>query len=130
MRLRITMLGTVLLLAVAVLSGGIGNRNQTQAAVFSCQGTNCPNQSSCTGDHWVQSTCSITCYKDQGVTGQMVFSGSANCGTSAGGGGGTGGGGGGGGGFEGSGYCADNWEWDAACSGPDDSYAPFAGMMQ
>lgn len=93
---RIKILLTLVLLAIAAVPGTIGNRNQTLAAEFSCQqGTTCPNPSKCTGDHFVASGCTYTCYKDSGVPGQMVFSGSANCGTSSGG-----NGGGGGGGFE------------------------------
>ena len=47
---------------------------------------------------------------------------------------GGGGGGGGGGwaenfdyGYGDTGYCSENWMWDAGCSGPDDSYAPMSG---
>ena len=120
---RIKILVTLVLLAMATISGAIGNQSPTLAAEFTCQnGATCPNPSKCTGDHFVASGCTYTCYKDSGVPGQIVFSGSANCGTS------TGGGGGGGGGplpFNGTeGYCAENWWWDTNCSGPDDPYRP------
>jgi hypothetical protein len=116
MKLRIALLGILCLLAV-VLCGGISNNNQTLAAEFSCQqGATCPNPSKCTGDHFVQSGCTYTCYKDSGVPGQIVFSGSANCGTTQ---GGTGGGGTGGGGGGESGGCWSDWDCYAgeSCEG-------------
>ncbi|HKR13795.1 MAG TPA: hypothetical protein VJT15_17145 [Pyrinomonadaceae bacterium] len=119
---------TVVLLAMAAMFGTLGNRNQTLAAEFTCQNNNnCPNPSKCTGDNFVVSGCTYTCYRASGLPGQMIFSGSANCGTAAGG-GGTGGGGGGGGivafnGTEGE-YCMENWWWDTRCSGPTDPFMP------
>lgn len=89
MRPRIMILGTLLLLAMTAMPGAVSNRNQTLAAEFSCQsGATCPNPSKCSGDHFTASGCSYTCYRDSGAPGQMVFSGSANCGTSSGGDGG------------------------------------------
>jgi hypothetical protein len=123
---RIKIFVTFVLLAMAVMSTAISNRNETRAAEFTCQsGTTCPNPSKCSGDHFTATGCTYTCYKDTGVPGQIVFAGSANCGTTAGGGGGTGGGGGpvGFNNTEGT-YCSENWFWDTNCSGPDDPYTP------
>jgi len=112
------------ILTMAVISGGISNRNQTLAADFSCTTATCPGMAQCSGDHWTQSgTCQKTCYRDSGAPGQIVFSGSANCSPPSSGSGGSGGGSSGSG-SEG-GYCADNWWWDFNCSGPDDPYEPF-----
>lgn len=95
MRSRIRLIGTLLLLTVAALLGGTSNRDQTLAATYTCRaGQTCPNNSTCEGSHWSSSgNCSITCYKEAGAPGQIVYSGSANCATSP-------DGGGGGGGFE------------------------------
>jgi hypothetical protein len=68
------------LLALAAMAP-IGNRNPTSAAEFSCRSSQCPNIAKCEGDRWVRSTCAITCYRDTGVPGEIIFSGSANCGT-------------------------------------------------
>jgi hypothetical protein len=106
MRLRKTLLGTFVLLAVALLSGAIGSRQPTLAAEFTCQTQTCVNPSKCSGDHFNRSGCSITCYKDQGSVGEVVWSGSANCSTTP-----PAGGGGGGGGTEGGGCWSD---WDCA----------------
>jgi hypothetical protein len=83
MKLRITILGSLLLLA-AIL-GSTSNRNQTSAAEFSCKSSQCPNSAKCEGDHWARSECAITCYRDAGAPGEIVVSGSANCGTGDGG---------------------------------------------
>ena len=120
MRLRITILATLSL--VAVMLGSAGNRNQTLAAEYSCKTSQCTNLAKCEGDHWTKTgECSISCYKESGAPGEIVFSGSANCGTSA-------GGGGGGGGetffFPVGDYCYENWWWDPECSGPNDPYKP------
>jgi len=114
---------------MAVMSSAISNRNQTLAADYRCTTTNCPGQAQCSGDHWTQTgNCAISCYKDLGAPGQIVFNGSATCSPPPSGGGGGGGGGGfGGGGFGGEGYCYDNWWWDAGCSGPFDAYQPVWG---
>ena len=93
MRSRIRIIGTLLLLTVAALLGGAINRDQTLAAtVYTCRaGTTCPNNSSCEGDSWLSNgNCAITCYKESGAPGQIVYSGSAHCGTSPNGGGGSG----------------------------------------
>src|ERR1051326_5877395 len=82
---RIKIFVTFVLLAMAVMSTAISNRNETRAAEFTCQsGTTCPNPSKCSGDHFTATGCTYTCYKDTGVPGQIVFAGSANCGTTAG----------------------------------------------
>ena len=84
MRSRIRIIGTLLLLTAAALLGGTVNRDHTLAATYSCRaGTTCPNNSTCEGDSWLSNgNCSITCYKESGAPGQIVYSGSANCGTS------------------------------------------------
>lgn len=89
MQSRTRIIGTLLLLTVAALLGGTINRDQTLAATHYCKaGTTCPYNSTCEGDHWTPSgNCSITCYRETGVPGQIVYSGSANCGTNPNGGG-------------------------------------------
>ena len=90
MRSRTRIIGTLLLLTVAALLGGTLNRDQTLAApTHSCKaGTACPNNSSCEGDTWYSNgNCAITCYKESGAPGQVVYSGSAHCGTQPNGGG-------------------------------------------
>ena len=124
MKSPIRLLATLLLLTVVALVGGTSNSNPTLAADYRCTGPNCPGQAQCSGDVWTQSgTCQITCYKESGAPGQIVFNGSANCSPPS---SGTGGGSGGGyAGLQGSGsYCAQNWIWDSACHGPDDPYTP------
>lgn len=69
------------LLALAAMLNPIGNQNKTAAAEFTCKSSQCPNSAKCEGDHWVRSNCAITCYRDTGVPGEIIFSGSANCGT-------------------------------------------------
>ena len=123
MRSRITILATLLLVALAVMFGSVGNRTQTLAAEYSCKTSQCPSIANCTGDHWTRTgDCTINCYKDSGAPGEIVFSGGANCGTSP-----VGGGGGGGGDtffLPNGGYCYENWWWDPECSGPNDPYKP------
>ena len=124
MRSRITILATLLLVAMAVMFGSVSNRNRTLAAEYSCKTSQCPSIAKCEGDHWTSNgNCSITCYRESGAPGEIVYSGSANCGSSPGG-----GGGGGGGGdtsfFPIGSYCYENWWWDPECSGPNDPYKP------
>jgi hypothetical protein len=112
------------LLALAAMFTAVGDRNQTLAATYGCKTSQCPNIATCDGDHWTKTgECTISCYKDAGTTGEIVFSGGANCGASSGG-----GGGGGGGTIEilpgDSSYCRDNYWWDPSCSGPSDPYRP------
>lgn len=128
---RIPIFVTLVLLAMATLSGAIDNRNQTLAADYSCHNTsNCPGVAQCSGDRYAQTgACAITCYKEAGTpAGLIVANGTANCAAPSTGGGGGGGGGGGRNleGFNGSEgeYCAENWFWDTHCSGPDDTYSP------
>jgi len=94
MRLHMKFLAGLLLLAAIALVGGSYNQHQANAAVFSCKNNQCPNNSTCTGDHFQRDGCKITCYVDQGSTGEITYSGDASCGTAPGGGGGGGGGGG------------------------------------
>ena len=68
-------------LALAAMVAPISNRNPTSAAEFSCRSSQCPNSAKCEGDHWIRSNCAITCYRDTGTPGEIIFSGSANCGT-------------------------------------------------
>ena len=123
---RMTIIVTLVLLAMAALSGAIDNRNRTLAADYSCRnGTTCPGQAQCSGQYFSRAGCAITCYRETGVPGEIVSNGSANC--SPPNGGGSGGGGGGGGGSEsGGGYCYDNWFWDSNCGGdPYSLYEPL-----
>jgi hypothetical protein len=118
---RIKMLVTLVLLAMAGISGAIGNGNNTLAADYSCHTTTCPGVAQCSGDRWAQTgNCAITCYKDSGAPGQIVFNGSANCSPPS-----SGGNGDSAVGFNsgdgGSSYCEDNWWWDSKCSGPYDT---------
>ena len=69
------------LLAVAAMLTPISDRNHTLAAEFTCRSSQCPNSAKCDGDRWVRSGCAITCYRDTGTPGEIIFSGSANCGT-------------------------------------------------
>jgi hypothetical protein len=118
MNSRITILATLLLVAMAVMFGSVGNRNQTLAAEYSCTTSQCPNSAKCEGDHWTRTgDCSISCYKESGAPGEIVFSGSANCGASS-------GGGGGGSFLPENDYCYLNWWWDPECSGSNDPYKP------
>lgn len=83
MRLSKRLMGVFLLVGAAlVFPAAIPNQDHALAAEYGCQaGTTCPNASKCTGSHYVPDGCSITCYTEQGGPGQLVFSGSANCGT-------------------------------------------------
>ena len=126
---RIKILVTLVVLAIAVLSGAIGNQNRTLAADYSCHTSSCTGVAQCSGDRYAQTgKCAITCYREAGnPAGLIIVNGSANCAppSTGGGGGGTGGGGGGGGGGGefGGGYCYDNWLWDSNCGG--DPWNPF-----
>lgn len=81
-----TLAGFALLTLAAILTSSSG-RNQTFAADYTCKLTaTCPGIAQCTGDRWTRTgECSITCYKDSGAPGEIVFSGSANCGAGFGG---------------------------------------------
>jgi hypothetical protein len=77
---HIGILAILVLLAMAAMPGVIGNGDRTLAADYSCKTTTCTGTAQCSGDHWAQSgTCEITCYRDSGAPGQIVFNGSANC---------------------------------------------------
>ena len=74
------------LLALAAMLTSTSNRNQTFAADwYSCKLTaTCPSSARCEGDRWMRTgDCSISCYKESGAPGEIVFSGSANCGASS-----------------------------------------------
>jgi hypothetical protein len=119
---RFKTLVTLTLLAMAILSGAVGNRDQTLAADYSCHTGTCPGVAQCSGDYWSQSgSCAITCYRNAGTPGQIVVNGSASCAPPSTGGGGLIGF------YYGDGdahYCVDNWWWDTRCAGPDDTYNP------
>jgi hypothetical protein len=91
---RIKTLLVLLILAMAVMSGPISNRNQTRAADFRCTTATCPGQAQCSGDYYTQTGCAVSCYKALGLPGQIVLNGTANCSPPPSGGGGGGGGGG------------------------------------
>jgi hypothetical protein len=77
---RIKTLLVLVILAMAFMSSAISNRNQMLAADFRCTTTTCPGQAQCSGDNWTQTgNCGISCYKQSGAPGQIVFNGSANC---------------------------------------------------
>jgi hypothetical protein len=84
---RIKTLVGFALLAMAAMLTSISHRNQTLAADFSCKlAATCPGIAQCTGDRWTRTgDCSINCYREAGAPGEIVFSGSANCGTGSGG---------------------------------------------
>jgi hypothetical protein len=84
---RIKTLVGVALLAVAAMLTSFSDRNQTLAADYSCRlSPACPGIGQCGGDRWMRTgDCSISCFKESGAPGELVFSGSANCGTGAGG---------------------------------------------
>ena len=84
---RIKTLVGVALLAMAAMLTSFSNQNQTLAADYSCRlSPACTGIGQCSGDRWTRTgECSITCYKEAGAPGEIVFSGSANCGTGAGG---------------------------------------------
>ena len=74
------------LLAFAAMLGSSSDRNQTQAAEwYGCKLTaTCPGTAKCEGDRWMRTgDCSISCFKESGAPGEVVFSGSANCGASS-----------------------------------------------
>jgi hypothetical protein len=84
MRSRITILIILLFVAMAI-PGAVSDRNQTLAAEYSCKLTaTCPGSAKCEGDRWTRTgDCAISCYKESGAPGEIVFSGSANCGASS-----------------------------------------------
>ena len=85
---RIKTLLSIALLAVAAMLTSFSDRNQTLASGdFTCKlSPACPGIAQCSGDRWTRTgDCSISCYKDVGAPGEIVFSGSANCGTGVGG---------------------------------------------
>jgi len=74
------------LLALAAMLTSTSNRNQTSAAEwYGCKLTaTCPGSARCEGDRWMRTgDCSISCFKESGAPGELVFSGGANCGVSA-----------------------------------------------
>jgi len=84
---RIKTLVVFALLALAAMLTSSSDRNQTFAAEwYSCKLTaTCPGTGKCEGDHWMKTgECSISCFKDAGAPGEVIFNGSANCGTGAG----------------------------------------------
>ena len=81
MKFRPRLLVGAVLLAVALLFGAAGYRNQTSAATFSCKKQDCPNEASCNGSNVVTDGCSITCYVESGPPGHLQYSGGASCGT-------------------------------------------------
>ena len=79
-----TFLGLALLALAAILTS-TSNRNQTFAAEwYGCRLTaTCPGTAKCEGDRWMRTgDCSISCFKESGAPGELIFSGSANCGAS------------------------------------------------
>jgi len=73
------------LLALAAMLTSTSNQNQTLAAEwYGCRLTaTCPGTARCEGDRWMRTgDCSISCFKEFGAPGELVFSGSANCGAS------------------------------------------------
>ena len=81
---RIKTLVIFALLALAAMLASFSNRNQTLAADWSCRlSATCPGIAQCTGDRWMKTgECSISCFKESGGPGELIFSGSANCGAS------------------------------------------------
>lgn len=84
---RIKTLVGFALLTVAVMLTSFSGRNQTLAGDFSCRlSPACAGVAQCSGDRWTRTgDCSISCYKEAGAPGEIVFTSSANCGTGAGG---------------------------------------------
>jgi len=80
-----TLIGFVLLALAAMLTS-FSHRNQTLAAGWSCKlSATCPGIGQCGGDRWMKTgECAISCFKEAGAPGELIFSGSANCGTGAG----------------------------------------------
>lgn len=86
MRRNKTLVGFAVLALAAMLTP-ISHRHQILAADFSCKlnAATCPGVAQCSGDRWTRTgDCSIACYKEAGAPGEIVFSGSANCGIAAG----------------------------------------------
>lgn len=84
---RIKTLVVFALLALIAMLTTSSNRHQTFAAEwYGCKLTaTCPGTARCEGDRWMRTgDCSISCFKESGGPGELVFSGSANCGASAG----------------------------------------------
>jgi hypothetical protein len=80
-----TLVGFALLALTAMFTSN-SHRNQTLAAeYYSCKLTaTCPGTAKCEGDRWMRTgDCSISCFKESGGPGELVFSGSANCGASS-----------------------------------------------
>jgi hypothetical protein len=83
---RIKTLAAFALLALAAMLTSNNDRNRTYAADWhSCKlSATCPGASKCEGDHWTRTgDCSISCYKESGLPGELVFNGGANCGASS-----------------------------------------------
>ena len=80
-----TLVGFALLALAAMLT--TSHRSQTLAADYSCKlNSTCPGIAQCTGDRWMRTgECSISCFRESGAQGEIIFSGSANCGASSGG---------------------------------------------
>ena len=70
------------LLALAAMLTSSSDRNQTLAAEWSCRLTaTCPGIAKCEGDRWMRTgNCSISCFKESGSPGEVIFSGGAICG--------------------------------------------------
>jgi hypothetical protein len=81
-----TLVGFALFILAALLVP-ISDRHQTMAASYTCKLTaTCPGVAQCDGTLWIRTgDCSISCYKESGQPGEIVFNGSANCGTGSGG---------------------------------------------
>lgn len=92
MRSRLKILATFLVIAMAAMLGSVRDRDQAHAAEHSCKLTSsCQGSAKCEGTLWRRTgDCSIDCFRESGLPGEIVFSGSANCGsgTNPGGGGG------------------------------------------
>jgi hypothetical protein len=78
-----TLAGFALLALTAMFTSS--HRNHTLAAEYSCKLTaTCPGIAKCEGDRWMRTgDCSISCFKESGAPGELIFSGSANCGASS-----------------------------------------------
>jgi hypothetical protein len=72
-----TLVGLALLALTAIFISS-SHRNQTLAAeYYSCKLTaTCPGTAKCEGDRWMRTgDCSISCFKESGGPGELVFSG-------------------------------------------------------
>ena len=80
-----TLVGFALFILAALLVP-IGDRHPTMAANFTCKLTaTCPGVAFCEGTLWTRTgDCSISCYRESGQPGEIVFNGSANCGAGGG----------------------------------------------